>query len=260
MNTALLIDIGNTSATAALAGARGPGRVWRMPTSDSRLAAVRAWLRRLSAGAAPRRSAICSVVPAATGIWQAELKRLTGTAPLLIRHTLNLGVKLDYPRPATIGADRLANAAAAFKIYGAPVIVADFGTALTLDAVDSRGCFIGGLILPGPGLFLDYLAERTACLPRLDAPPPRAARRAIARSTRAAMRAGAILGWRGMFREALTAMRAEIPAVAAVCVTGGYARRALASADFDAHFDPRLTLRGIQIIMDLNFNQNNLIH
>ncbi len=252
MNTAILIDIGNSSVSAALTGIRGPGRVWRMPTAASRPAAVRAWLRRLAAGAAPDRSAICSVAPAATGIWQTELRRLTGAAPLLIRHTLNLCVKLDYPRPATIGADRLANAAAAFKIYGAPVIIADFGTALTVDAVDAGGRFAGGLIMPGPALFLDYLADRTACLPRLPLPSAGAARRAIARGTRAAMRAGAILGWRGMFREALAAIRAELPAGAAVCATGGYARRALAGADFNVHVDPRLTLRGIQIIMNLN--------
>lgn len=252
MQPDLLVDIGNSSVTAARADARGPGRVWRMPTAASQPAAVRACLLRLAAGAAPNRTAICSVVPAATPVWQNELRRITGREPLLIRHTLRLGLYLDYPRPATIGADRLANAAAAFKIYGAPVIVADFGTALTVDAVDAGGHFAGGLIMPGPALFLDYLADRTACLPRLVWPPAGAARRAIARGTRSAMRAGAVLGWRGMFREALAAVRTELPAGAAVCATGGYARRALAGTDFNAHLDPRLTLRGIQIIMDLN--------
>ncbi len=248
----LLVDIGNSSVAAALADNRGPGRVWRMPAYAARPAAVHAWLRRLTAGAIPRRAAICSVVPAATPIWRKELRRITGREPLLIRHTLRLGVKLKYPHPATIGADRLANAAAAFKIYGAPVIIADFGTALTIDAVDSAGCFAGGLIMPGPALFLDYLADRTACLPRLPLPPPAAARRAIARGTAAAMRAGAVLGWRGMFREGLAAVRSELTPSAAVCATGGYARRTLAGADFNVHFDPRLTLRGIQIIMNLN--------
>ncbi len=223
-----------------------------MPTDAGSPAAVHAWLRRLTAGAAPDRAAVCSVVPAATPVWRKELSRIMGREPLLIRHTLRLGVKLKYPRPETIGADRLANAAAAFKIYGAPAIIADFGTALTIDAVDAAGCFAGGLIMPGPALFLDYLADRTACLPRLTWPKADAAPQAIARSTRAAMQAGAVFGWRGMFREALAAVRSELPSRAAVCATGGYARRALAGAGFKIKIDQRLTLRGIQIIMNLN--------
>ena len=248
----LLVDIGNSCVTAALSGARGPGRIRRMPTSAGKPAAVRAWLHNLTSGKTPDGAAICSVVPTATPVWQSELRRITRQEPLLIRHTLQLGIRIKYPRPATIGADRLANAAAAFNLYGAPVIVADFGTALTVDAVDAGGHFTGGLIMPGPALFLDYLADRTAALPRIPIPPASAARRAIARSTRAAMRAGAILGWRGMFREAVAAIRAELPPGAAVCVTGGYARHALSGTDFNVHFNPHLTLHGIQIIMNLN--------
>lgn len=260
-NSAIVIDIGNSSTTVALADDHGIRHATQTPTVETTMEAATQLLSRMAALAIPR-AAICSVVPTATAAWQTALKRETGRPPLLINHDLEMGIKLDYKNKKTIGADRLANASAAHLSYGAPIIVADFGTALTIDAVNERGCFIGGLILPGPGLFLDYLADRTACLPRLNMPRAKAFHRAIARSTRSAMRVGALLGCRGSFREALTAVLSEMPEQTAICATGGFADHVIKDVKWPwkIHIDPYLTLRGIYHILRLSYENNKRTH
>jgi type III pantothenate kinase len=76
-------------------------------------------------------------------------------------------VGIDYPKPNSIGPDRLANAVAARRRFGAPVVVVDFGTAVTFDVVDARGNYVGGIIAPGLAAMTDYLHEKTALLPKI---------------------------------------------------------------------------------------------
>ena len=124
-----------------------------------------------------------------------------------VSHKILLGVGIDYPKPETIGADRLANAAAAVALYGSPAIVVDFGTAVTFDVISPAGNYAGGVIAPGLGAMTDYLHNRTALLPRVNLREPR---RAIGRSTAEAMRSGAIHGYRGLIAEILRQILKEI--------------------------------------------------
>ena len=114
---------------------------------------------------------------------------------------------IDYPRPETIGADRLANATAATALYGSPAVVVDFGTAVTFDVISADRKYIGGVIAPGLNAMTDYLHKRTALLPRVTLREPR---RAVGRSTAEAMRSGAVYGYRGLVAEILRQVVKEI--------------------------------------------------
>ena len=136
---------------------------------------------------------------------------------------MNLGVGIDYPAPKTIGADRLANAVAVTALYGCPAIVVDFGTAVTFDIISEQKKYIGGVIAPGLEAMTSFLYQRTALLPKLSLKEPRSA---IGRSTIAAMRSGAIFGYRGLVREIIARIKAQRFSRRRVKIvaTGGYAR------------------------------------
>ena len=136
-------------------------------------------------------------------------------------HKIALGVGIDYPRPETIGADRLANATAATALYGSPAVVVDFGTAVTFDVISADRKYIGGVIAPGLNAMTDYLHKRTALLPRVTLREPRCA---VGRSTAEAMRSGAVYGYRGLVAEILRQVVKEIASTRKVhylIATGG---------------------------------------
>jgi type III pantothenate kinase len=164
---------------------------------------------------------------------------------------LKLGVTIDYPKPESIGADRLANAAAVAELYGWPAIVVDFGTAATFDVISESGRYIGGVIAPGLEAMTSFLFERTALLPRLSLKEPN---RAVGKSTIEAMRAGTIFGYRGLVREILTRIKTEQFSRKQVVVvaTGGYARLAANHVPEVAVIHPHLTLEGLRIVGNLN--------
>ena len=152
---------------------------------------------------------------------------------------------IDFPKPDTIGQDRLANAVAAKWHYGAPCVVVDFGTAVNFDIVDRAGNYVGGVLAPGLAAMTDYLHEKTALLPRIRI---RAVHRSIGKSTEEAMLIGAVHGYRGLIRELLQKIKAELTARRLpVIATGGYAK--LISADMPeiTRVDPLLTLEGLRI-------------
>jgi type III pantothenate kinase len=142
-----------------------------------------------------------------------------------------------------VGADRLANAAAIHAHYRFPAIVLDFGTALTFDVIDGSGSYCGGIIAPGLGVFTDYLAERTALLPRLSLRPPPSV---IGTSTHHAMRSGAYHGYRGLVREILSGVRKELKSRRPMVIaTGGHSTLLAPSIPEIEHVDAHLTMKGI---------------
>lgn len=241
----LLLDIGNTHTHVGLATARRVTRCWDMPTEhwfDAR--AERALKARLK-GARVDGAVLCSVVPRAVQPAGAVLKRWMATAPFILDASTIPGLGIDYPRPHTIGPDRLANALAAKVRYGAPVVVVDFGTAVTFDVVSRRGEYVGGIIAPGLAAMTDYLHEKTALLPRIRI---RDSRAVIGKNTEQAMRIGAVHGYRGLVRELVGQLKTELrcrrlPVVA----TGGYARLMASGLGEITAVDPKLTLEGLRL-------------
>jgi len=164
---------------------------------------------------------------------------------------VKLGVAIDYPKPQSLGADRLANAAAVAELYGWPAIVVDFGTAATFDVVSEARSYIGGVIAPGLEAMTNYLYQRTALLPRLSLKAPN---RAVGKSTVEAMRSGAVFGFRGLVREILAQIKTEQFSHKKVTIvaTGGYARLIAKQLPEVAVIHPHLTLEGLRIVGNLN--------
>src|SRR5437763_11523589 len=151
----LLVDISNSFTKLAFATRDRIRRSSRIPTG--RLTS--ATLRRLLAKRRASAWIVSSVVPRKNTV----VKKAAGPVPtLFIDSSTDLGVGIDYPNPSTIGADRLANAAAAVALYGYPSIVVDFGTAVTFDVVSKDCCYIGGVIAPGLESMTTFLYQRTA--------------------------------------------------------------------------------------------------
>ncbi|MDF1657617.1 MAG: type III pantothenate kinase [Verrucomicrobiales bacterium] len=181
------------------------------------------------------------------------LKALQDGKPFIeISHEIALGVEVDFPAPATIGADRLANAAAvAGRFPGEAVVVVDFGTAVTFDIIDARPAYVGGVIAPGLDAMNHYLHQRTALLPEIEIVRPGTA---IGKSTVEAMQSGAFHGYRGLVREILEQIQLEMEGSAKVIATGGYA--ALIADDFAEieSVEPLLTMHGLLKVAHLNFS------
>lgn len=249
MNT-IAIDIGNSSTAYGICSGKRVTNVVHVKGGLTSRSAIRTAMRRLASGRKLDGAVLCSVVPKAVARWEAGIRDALGEAPLLVTHKIAVGVDISYPEPASIGPDRLANACAASTRYGSPVIVADFGTALTFDIVNARGQYVGGVIAPGLPLMTDYLADRTALLPHIEL---RGTCAKVGKSTESAMRIGAHIGYRGIVREIVNYLRHKPDiANASLCATGGFARWALNGLDMDFHFDPDLTLRGLGKIFELN--------
>lgn len=252
MPAILVIDIGNTSTSAAVMGS---GHVRSFGHQSSRLSSLSALGKFVRSVAGRQRidgSVLCSVVPDLNENWIRTLRRITITAPVVVNHKTRLGVKIVYPRPATIGADRLANACAVAHDIDRPAIVADFGTAVTFDVVTQKKEYVGGVIAPGLPLMTDYLYEKTALLPRITLKGAGVGG-PIGKSTEGAMRIGAQIGYRGMVREIVGHVARGLGLRDVVLyATGGFARWALRGIDMPFRFDPYLTLRGLDLIWRLN--------
>lgn len=246
----LLFDIGNTHTHLALASVKRILRRLDVPTELWFEGRGGLLLTRFARGVAVSGAAMCSVVPRATARVKQALRSVWRGDVVEVRPRNLPGVKVDYPQPSTIGADRLANAVAARHRYGAPVVALDFGTALTIDVVNSRACYIGGVIAPGLAAMTNYLRERTALLPRISL---RATRRVIGRSTVEAMRIGVVRGYGGLVRELLGAVLNQPGCAGArVVATGGYARLIASQLPEIQIVDPMLTLEGVRLVWEWN--------
>lgn len=240
----LLIDISNSYTKLAFSTKQRLAKPIRVPTAQLTAASLRQILRARNANTV----FVSSVVPKKNKAIVAG----TGFSRLLfLSPKLDLGVGIDYPDPKSIGADRLANAAAVAQLYGYPAIVVDFGTAVTFDVVSTRGDYIGGVIAPGLEAMTNFLYQRTALLPKLSLREPD---RAIGKTTRGAMMSGAIFGYRGLVREILLQIRREnFPrSKPRVVATGGYAQLIARKLPEIEAVHPNLTLEGLRIIANRN--------
>jgi type III pantothenate kinase len=242
----LLLDIGNTHTHVGLADGRRVLRHVNLVTAGWFDTRMNQRLGRFLGRIELEGVVFCSVVPRATRplrCWARGrgLRRVIELTPKTL-----VGLGIDYPRPSTIGSDRLANALAARHRFGAPVLVVDFGTAVTFDVVDGRGLYVGGIIAPGLSAMTDYLHEHTALLPRIQIRP---VRRLVGRSTEEAMQIGTVRGYQGLVRELIVGLRSELrvdrlPVVA----TGGYARLMARGVPEIQRVNPLLTLEGLRLL------------
>lgn len=205
-----------------------------------------AMIEKLIAQHRPSGAAVASVVPAVSQALEVFLKNC-GLPVQLLRHDQLIGLGFDYPKPAEVGQDRLADCIGAQVVCGAPAVIIGMGTATTVDILTEKG-YAGGIIAPGMGLMTQYLHERTALLPALDVKNLLGGP-AIGKSTVDAMRAGCALGFAGMIGALLDGVVAELKKSGSptpkVVVTGGAAIYLPAEWKTRVQYEPHLTLIGL---------------
>lgn len=243
----LLIDNSNTRTKFVLADAHGLHEWHRwLPTNQITRAAVHELLDGIEFSAVM----LCSVVPPVAAILRETLSPLAPVADLNADSPMEIGI--DYPNPKQIGADRLANAVGVHAHYGAPAIVIDFGTAVTFDVLSKNATYSGGVIAPGLGAMNEYLTRRTALLPPIDLAEPS---HAIGRSTEEAMQVGAVFGYRGLVREIIAKLCAEIEGKPRIIATGGDAALIARGLSEIETVDAQLTLEGIRLVACRTFSR-----
>lgn len=256
----LAIDVGNTQATLGLIKDGEVAEHWRLKTvredtSDelhARLLDLLA-LRGLSIDDVEA-AAICSVVPILTEMWTVALTDAMGCAPFVVTPSEHCCIPINMPYPTQVGADRIANAVEAKAVYGAPVIVVDFGTATNIDVVDGLGQYRGGCIAPGLMLSASALfahAAKLASIP-IEVPPA-----PIGDTTEHALQSGLVLGVASQAEGLVARIRAQLATECEdgagreaaldcpVIATGGLSRIIGKATDVFSKIDGDLTLRGI---------------
>jgi type III pantothenate kinase len=248
----LAIDVGNTNIVIGVFRGEALIHSWRLTTIRERTSDELGILLSDLCDRNEIRQAditgivIASVVPPLTGTLVTMVTEYVGRAPLLFEPAVNGGIPILIDNPAEVGADRVVNSIAAFATYGKglPIIVVDFGTATTFDAVSAKGEYLGGIICPGPQVSADALFQRAAKLPRIEVRKPA---RVIGTNTVAAMQSGTFWGYVDMVEGLVRRMKAELGGAAIVVATGGLASMVAPESKTIEHVDPELTLRGLRL-------------
>lgn len=248
----LAIDIGNTSAAIGVFKGDDLASHWRTETKKKATADELALLfRELFEMAGYRFDqiegiAISNVVPSLQHAIVSMSRRYFNTEPLCV-DAENVGIRINYPNPSEIGADRLVNAVAAYEKHGGPIIIVDFGTATTFDYVDETGAYCGGAIAPGVAVANEALYRWTSKLPRTDIARTD---KVVAKSTVEAVQSGVYHGYAGLTERLIEKMKKEVGTSPKVIATGGLA--SLMVADLGIEVDRFLTLEGLRIIYARN--------
>lgn len=236
----LSIDIGNTSITLGLFRAARLIKRYSLPTKGYAIAGIKRGL----GNRIPDAAVICSVVPHATRKLAGELKRL-GLAVYIIGRDIKVPVRNLYRDPKQVGLDRLVNAYAGIRLYGAPLVVVDFGTAVTFDAISKNKEYLGGMILPGMKISLEALNERTALLPKIGLAEPEDF---IGKDTKNSMLSGLFYGFGSLTAALSRSIKGKIGRDAKVILTGGNAAQIAPYCKGVYKVDPDLTLKGIFLL------------
>ena len=251
----LCIDLGNTNITFGLYAADQLQGHWRINTDHHKMPDEYGvlFLNLLALdGHQPLDVSgicLCSVVPPLTGALEEMCHAYFGQAPLIVDAGVKTGVNIRYDNPREVGADRVVDAAAAFRLFGGPACVVDFGTATTFDAISREGDYLGGAIAPGIRIAAEALFSRAAKLPRIDlVRPPRA----IGSNTVHSMQSGLIYGYVGLVEGMVARFRAELGDDMRVIGTGGLAEIIARETHVIQEVDPWLTLKGLRIVWEMN--------
>ena len=250
----LAIDVGNSNLKTGLFAGRELLASWRITTSRDRSSdeyglLMLQFLNHLHHVPEDIDGVIVSSVSPGLNY---TLERMIGTylrkRPLFVSSELHTGLTIGYNTPHTLGADRIANAAGAYHLYGGPCITVDFGTATTFGAVTEDGTFLGGAIAPGIRTSSDALVARAAQLHKFDLVKPE---KAIADNTLEALQAGVMYGFSGLADKLISKMIQEL-GPARVIATGGLSDVIARDSYTIEVVDKLLTLKGLQRIYELN--------
>jgi type III pantothenate kinase len=253
----LAFDIGNTQTVIGLYDDDEPDLVdhWRVAsnaerTSDELALLVQEFLgfHGFSFDETIHGVAIASSVPRVTAAMREMVVRYFGFDPLVLEPGVKTGMPILYENPKEVGADRIANAVAAYDLYGGPSIVVDFGTATTLDAVSAKGEYLGGAIFPGIEVSMDALFGRAAGLRKVELLPPR---NVIGKSTVESIQSGAVYGFTGQVDHLVRCFVEEL-GDCTVVATGGLATLIAPLSSTIQHQEPWLTLYGLRIVYERN--------
>ncbi len=263
----LAIDAGNTQTVIGLFDGKALTDHWRIATVAERTADELALMiqqflafhgfsllvERVGEDPPPeepsiRGVAISSGVPRVTAELRAMTDRYFGFPAVVLEPGVRTGMPILIDNPKEVGADRIANAIAAYDLYGAPSVVVDFGTANTVDAISERGEYLGGAIFPGIEISMDALFGEAAALRRVELVAPR---HVIGKSTVEAIQAGCVYGFSGQVDAIVERFQAEL-GECTVVATGGLADPIIRHSRTIQHYEPWLTLQGLRIVFERN--------
>ena len=257
----LTIDIGNTNITLGVFDGPHLKSTWRIATDQRRLTdeyglQISALLPLKGVAASQIDGAgICSVAPILTPTFEEMCRVYFNVDPLTVSAGVKTGVRILYDSPRDVGADRIVDAAAAYRLYGGPAIMVDFGTATVFDAVTKDGEYLGGAIAPGIHVAADALFLSTSQLRRVDLATPAYA---IGRNTVMAPPIGTPLGTRRAGgRNGLPGSRLKLGQESRVIATGGLAEVIARETDVFDEINMDLTLIGLRLIYDMNRGSNS---
>lgn len=254
----LTLDIGNTNIKTALFEGMEMRQYWRISTNRARSSDEYGIILMdlLNHNGIPASSVdgiiMSSVVPQINFTIEHMCRNYFGHEPMKIEPGVKTGINIKYENPREVGSDRIANAVAAYELYGGPCITIDFGTATTFGAISERGEFLGGAICPGLKLAAEALTERAAKLPRFELAKPETV---IGRNTITNMQSGIVYGYIGQVNYLVERMKRELGALnAKVIATGGLAVLVGEESNAIDVMDGLLTLKGLCLIYAKNAN------
>ena len=251
----LAIDVGNTGIGLGLFEGEKLRVTWRMATSISRMPDEYAALLFPLLFQEGLKTAditdvcICSVVPPAVSTLENLFERHFRVKPLIVEPGTKTGVRIRMDNPREVGSDRIVHSAAAYHLYGGPLIIVDLGTATTFDTVSKNGEYTGGAIAPGIQTGAEALFARTARLPRVEMVRPS---RAIGTNTIAAMQSGIIFGYVSLIEGMVARIQKELPEKAKVILTGGFLDIIAKETSVIDVVNPNLVFVGLRLVYSMN--------
>lgn len=237
----LAIDIGNTNINFGIFQGNKIKKRFIIPTRGYSLKKLNKKLGKINI----ENAIICNVVPEAARILKKDLRKLSGKTPYIIGKDIKAPIKNLYRKPEQVGADRLVNAYAGVTFYGSPLIVVDFGTAITFDIISKDKQYLGGMIFPGLKISLDALFQRTALLPKIHLEKPK---ELIGRDTKESMLSGIVYGVAALVDDLSNRIKKKVGKEALVIGTGGDINLISGYCKKFDRIDKDLTLKGLNLI------------